>query len=31
MNSYVVVDASLAVKWVLKEPYFEEALALADE
>lgn len=31
MNGYVVVDASLAVKWVLKEPYAEEALALAEE
>lgn len=31
MNSYVVVDASLAIKWVLKEPYAEEALALASE
>lgn len=31
MNGYVVVDASLAIKWVLKEPYAEEALALAEE
>ncbi len=31
MNGYVVVDASLAIKWVLKEPYTEEALALAGE
>jgi predicted nucleic acid-binding protein len=31
VNSYVVVDASLAVKWVLREPHTEEALALADE
>lgn len=31
MNGYVVVDASLAIKWVLKEPYAEEALALASE
>ena len=31
MNSYVVVDASLAIKWVLKEPYAEKALALASE
>ena len=31
MNGYVVVDASLAVKWVLKEPYADEALALARE
>ena len=31
MNSYVVVDASLAIKWVLREPYAEEALALASE
>ena len=31
MNRYVVVDASLAIKWVLKEPYTEEALALAEE
>jgi len=31
VNSYVVVDASLAVKWVLKEPYADEALALASE
>lgn len=29
MNGYVVVDASLAVKWVLKEPYAEQALELA--
>ncbi len=29
VNGYVVVDASLAIKWVLKEPYAEEALALA--
>jgi predicted nucleic acid-binding protein len=31
VNSYVVVDASLAVKWLLKEPYADEALALASE
>jgi len=31
VNVYVVVDASLAIKWVLKEPYAEEALALATE
>jgi predicted nucleic acid-binding protein len=31
VNGYVVVDASLAVKWVLKEPYADEALALARE
>jgi len=31
VNGYVVVDASLAIKWVLKEPYAEEALALAVE
>jgi len=31
VNGYVVVDASLAVKWVLKEPYAEKALALAEE
>ncbi|MGB5925003.1 MAG: type II toxin-antitoxin system VapC family toxin [Dehalococcoidia bacterium] len=31
MNGYVVVDASLAIKWVLKEPYAEQALALAEE
>jgi len=31
VNDYVVVDASLAVKWVLREPYAEEALALAEE
>lgn len=31
MNDYVVVDASLAIKWVLKEPYAEQALALAEE
>ena len=31
MNGYVVVDASLAMKWVLREPYTEEALALAEE
>ncbi len=31
MNGCVVVDASLAVKWVLKEPYADEALALAAE
>ena len=31
MNGYVVVDASLAIKWVLNEPYAEEALALASE
>lgn len=31
MNGYVVVDASLAIKWVLKEPYTEQALALAEE
>jgi predicted nucleic acid-binding protein len=31
VNNYVVVDASLAIKWVLKEPYADEALALAGE
>jgi predicted nucleic acid-binding protein len=31
VNEYVVVDASLAIKWVLKEPYTEQALALAEE
>jgi predicted nucleic acid-binding protein len=31
MNDYVVVDASLAIKWVLKEPYADKALALASE
>jgi predicted nucleic acid-binding protein len=31
VNGYVVVDASLAIKWVLKEPYADEALALARE
>ena len=31
MNGYVVVDASLAIKWVLKEPYADKALALASE
>lgn len=31
MSGYVVVDASLAIKWVLKEPYTEQALALAVE
>ncbi|MBI2857359.1 MAG: type II toxin-antitoxin system VapC family toxin [Chloroflexi bacterium] len=31
MNEYVVIDASLAMKWVLKEPYTAEALALASE
>ena len=31
MNGYVVVDASLAIKWVLNEPYAENALALAGE
>jgi predicted nucleic acid-binding protein len=31
VNGYVVVDASLAVKWVLKEPHAEEALALAED
>ena len=31
MNAYVVVDASLAIKWVLKEPYADEALTLASE
>jgi len=31
MNGYVVVDASLAIKWVLKELYTDEALALAEE
>lgn len=31
MNDCVVVDASLAVKWVLQEPYTDEALALAGE
>jgi predicted nucleic acid-binding protein len=31
VNGYVVVDASLAIKWVLKEPYTEQALALAEE
>ncbi len=30
MTDFVVVDASLAVKWVLREPLSEEALALAD-
>lgn len=29
MSGHVVVDASLAIKWVVKEPYAEEALALA--
>ncbi len=31
MNGYVVVDASLAIKWVLKELYSDEALSLASE
>jgi len=31
VNGYVVVDASLAIKWVLKEPYADEALAIASE
>jgi predicted nucleic acid-binding protein len=31
VNGYVVVDASLAVKWVLKEPHAEQGLALAEE
>jgi len=31
VNGYVVVDASLAIKWVLKEPYAEQALALAEK
>ncbi len=31
MNGYVVVDASLAIKWVLNEPYADEALAIASE
>lgn len=31
MKGYAVIDASLAVKWVLKEPYTEEALSLANQ
>ncbi|MBI3961872.1 MAG: type II toxin-antitoxin system VapC family toxin [Deinococcus sp.] len=31
MSDSVVVDASLAVKWVLKEPYTVEAMALLAE
>jgi predicted nucleic acid-binding protein len=31
VSNYVVVDASLAIKWVLKEPYTDDALALAGE
>jgi len=31
VNDCVAVDASLAVKWVLQEPYTDEALALAGE
>jgi predicted nucleic acid-binding protein len=31
VNGYVVVDTSLAIKWVLKEPYTEQALGLAEE
>jgi len=31
VKSYVVVDASLAVKWVLREPYAEQALATAKD
>jgi len=31
VKSYVVVDASLAVKWVLREPYAEQALAIAKD
>jgi predicted nucleic acid-binding protein len=31
VSGYVVVDASLAIKWVLREPYTEDALALASE
>jgi predicted nucleic acid-binding protein len=31
VRSYVVVDASLAVKWVLSEPYAEQALAIAKD
>lgn len=30
MKGYAVIDASLAIKWVLREPYTEEALSLAD-
>ena len=31
MTRYVVVDASVAVKWVLREPHTAEALALAEQ
>lgn len=31
MSGYVVVDASLAVKWVLREPYAEQAVELATD
>ncbi len=31
MTDFVVVDASLALKWVLVEPFDEEAMKLADE
>lgn len=31
MNDYVVVDASLAIKWVLNEPYADKALAIASK
>jgi predicted nucleic acid-binding protein len=31
VNGHVVVDASLAIRWVLKEPCAEQALALAEE
>ena len=31
MNGYLVEEGSLALKWGLKEPYAEEALALAEE
>ena len=31
MAEFVVIDASLAIKWVLAEPFDEEALILADQ
>jgi predicted nucleic acid-binding protein len=31
VNGYVIVDASLAIKWVLNEPYADKALAIAGE
>jgi len=31
MNGYVVVDASLAIKWILNEPYTDRELTIAGE